>query len=196
MDATELLRLIESEAKKAASQALLDAQKKADALRAESEEKQRAQRDAMTKRIQAETAEMEGRMLRMAELEDKKAQLAMKRQVMDEAFSLAKAQLRKLPDEQKRAFFREQLLSAANGDETVCVGKESPAWFTEGFLSDVNAALAKSGRPGKLTPGEPIDGCGFELRRGGEARNCTFEALVEDSRMELEGDVARELFPD
>ena len=196
MDATEILRLIESEAREAASQALLDAQKKADALRAESEQKQAALREAMEKRIQAETAEMEGRMLRMAELEDRKAQLAMKRQVMDEAFSLAKAQLCKLPDEQKRAFFREQLLSAANGDETVCVGKESPAWFTDAFLADVNAALVRAGKPGNLTPGEPIDGCGFELRRGGEARRCTFEALVEDSRMELEGDVARELFPD
>ena len=36
--------------------------------------------------------------------------------------------------------------------------------------------------------------CGFELRRGGEAQKCTFEALVEGSRMALEGDVARVLF--
>ena len=45
-----------------------------------------------------------------------------------------------------------------------------------------------------LKKGGSVDGCGFELRQGGEAQRCTFEALVEGSRMALEGDVARVLF--
>ena len=194
MDVQGILQKIESDAKAAASQTLMEAQKKADLIRAQGEKQAQAQRDAMDKRIQAEKAEMESRMLRMAELEDKKAQLAVKREVMDGAFALAVQKLRELPDDQKRAFFRSQLLSAAQGDETVLIGQENSAWFTDAFLQDVNAALEKAGKPGKLTRAGSVEGCGFELRRGGEAQKCTFEALVEGSRMALEGDVARVLF--
>ena len=143
---------------------------------------------------QADRAELEGRMLRMAELEDKKAQLAVKRQVMDDVFALAVEKLRRLPEEEKRAFFREQLLSTARGDEELFIGQEENAWFSDAFLADLNAALAAAGKPGCLKKGGSVDGCGFELRQGGEAQRCTFEALVEGSRMALEGDVARVLF--
>ena len=194
MDVQGILRKIESDAKAAASQTLMEAQKKADLIRAQADAQAQAQREAMDRRVQAEKAEMESRMLRMAELEDKKAQLAVKREVMDGAFALAVWKLRELPDEQKRAFFRSQLLSAAQGDETVLIGEENSAWFTDAFLREVNAALAEAGKPGNLTRGGGVDGCGFELRRGGEAQKCTFEALVEGSRMALEGDVARVLF--
>ena len=194
MDVQGILGKIEQDAREAASQALAEAQKKAGAIRAQAEAQLQSQRDAMDQRIRAEQAEMEGRMLRMAELEDKKAQLAVKRQAMDDAFALAAEQLRRLPDEKKRAFFREQLLSAAQGDETLCIGEEESAWFTDAFLSDVNSALEKAGKPGKLKRSGSVEGCGFELRRGGEALKCTFEALVEGSRMALEGDVARALF--
>lgn len=194
MDVQGILEKIESDAKAAAKQTLTDARKKADGIRAQAEAQAQAQKEAMAKRIQTEKAEMESRMLRMAELEDKKAQLAVKREVMDGAFDLAVQKLRQLPDDQKRAFFRAQLLSAAQGNETVLIGRENSAWFTDAFLRDVNAALEKAGKPGNLAKAGSVDGCGFELRRGGEARKCTFEALVEDSRMALEGDVARALF--
>ncbi len=194
MDVQGILGKIESDAREAASRVFQDAQKRVGEIHAQAEAQDKAQREAMNRRIQAERAEMESRMLRMAELEDKKAQLAVKREVMDGAFDLAVQKLRQLPDDQKRAFFRAQLLSAAQGNETVLIGRENSAWFTDAFLRDVNAALEKAGKPGNLAKAGSVDGCGFELRRGGEARKCTFEALVEDSRMALEGDVARALF--
>lgn len=194
MDIQGILEKIEADAKEAASQALLEAQKKADAIRAQGEAQAQRQRLALQERLQADRAELEGRMLRMAELEDKKAQLAVKRQVMDDAFALAVDKLRRLPEEEKRAFFREQLLSTARGDEELFIGQEENAWFSDAFLADLNAALAAAGKPGCLKKGGSVDGCGFELRQGGEAQRCTFEALVEGSRMALEGDVARVLF--
>lgn len=194
MDIQGILEKIEADAKEAASQALLEAQKKADAIRAQGEAQAQRQRLAFQERLQADRAELEGRMLRMAELEDKKAQLAVKRQVMDDVFALAVEKLRRLPEEEKRAFFREQLLSTARGDEELFIGQEENAWFSDAFLADLNAALAAAGKPGRLKKGGSVDGCGFELRQGGEAQRCTFEALVEGSRMALEGDVARVLF--
>lgn len=194
MDVQGILNKIAADARQAASAVLADAQKRADDLRAKSEEQLAAQRRAMEAKAETDGREMEGRMLRMAELEEKKARLAVKRQVMDEAFLQATDRLRRLPDQEKRAFFLAELVSAAQGGETVCVGTEENAWFDERFLSDAGAALAAKGCAGALQRGEDVPGCGFELRQGGAALNCTFESLVEGQRMALEGDVARALF--
>ena len=105
MDVQGILNKIAADARQAASAVLADAQKRADDLRAKSEEQLAAQRRAMEAKAETDGREMEGRMLRMAELEEKKARLAVKRQVMDEAFLQATDRLRRLPDQEKRAFF-------------------------------------------------------------------------------------------
>lgn len=194
MNAQGILKKIEADARQAASAALADAQKRADALRAKGEEQLAAQRQAMEARAETDGQELESRMLRMAELEEKKARLTVKRQVMDEAFCQAAERLRRLPLAEKRAFFLKELVSAAHGGETVCVGKEERAWFDDHFLSDADAALTAKGTKSALQRGEDVPGCGFELRQDGAALNCTFESLVEGQRMALEGDVARALF--
>lgn len=195
MEVKGILNKIESDAREAASAQLADAEKRVEAIRAQCDEQTRQQQEAMNARLKADCAEMEARMLRMAELEDKKSQLQVKRQVMDAAFDRALAQLLALPKDKKRAFFMEELLSAAQGDETVLIGGNQADWFDASFLRDAGGALAKAGKKAALQQGEAISGCGFELRRGGEALNCTFEALVSGSRMALEGDVAKVLFP-
>lgn len=196
MDVQGILNKIESDAREAAAAVLADAQKRAEAMRAQGDARAQAQREATDARVRGDSAEMKGRMLRMAELEDKKAQLQVKREVMDRAFSQALEDLKRLPPEKKRAFFLDELLSVARGDETVCPGAEESAWLDATFLEKANAALRQAGKPGALKTGEKIPGCGFELRRGGEALTCTFEALVSGNRMALEGDVARKLFQD
>ncbi len=194
MDVRGILQKIDDDAREAASAALADAQRRAEEMKAASEAQMQRQLEQMDARIRTDAAEAESRMLRMAELEDKKARLAVKRQVMDETFAMALEQMRALPKEQKRAFFLSQLLSAAHGGETVCIGVEARAWYDEGFLQEANAALEKQGRLASLCAGEDISGCGFELRQDGAAVNCTLESLVESRRMALEGDVARALF--
>ena len=177
MEVKGILNKIESDAREAASAQLADAEKRVAAIRAQCDEQTRQQQEAMNARLKADCAEMEARMLRMAELEDKKSQLQVKRQVMDAAFDKALSQL------------------LALGDETVLIGENQADWFDASFLEDANAALSKAGKTAALQQGMSIPGCGFELRRGGEALNCTFEALVSGSRMALEGDVAKVLFP-
>ncbi len=195
MEVKGILNKIESDAREAASAQLADAEKRVAAIRAQCDEQTRQQQEAMNARLKADCAEMEARMLRMAELEDKKSQLQVKRQVMDAAFDKALSQLLALSKAKKRTFFLEELLAAAKGDETVLIGENQADWFDDSFLEDANAALSKAGKTAALQQGMSIPGCGFELRRGGEALNCTFEALVSGSRMALEGDVAKELFP-
>lgn len=196
MEVKGILNKIESDAREAAAAQLADAEKRAAAICAQNEEQTQQQRAAMEERLKNECAEMEARMLRMAELEDKKSQLQVKREVMDVAFNRAVAELYALPREQKRSFFLSQLLSAAHGNEAVLIGEKSAEWFDASFLDEANASLHKQGKNAALSQGSGIVGCGFELRRGGEALNCTFEALVNGNRISMESDVARALFPD
>lgn len=194
MDVQSILEKILSDARQAASDTLEQARQRAmsqaDAAKAQLD----AQRKAMEERVRADSAEMESRLTRMAELEEKKALLAVKRQVMDEAFSQAVDALRRLPNEKKRAFFLAELTGAAQGGESVCVGEVENGWFDDRFLAEANAALAKKGVNQPLAKGESVPGCGFEMRLGGAALNCTFESLVEGQRMALEGEVSRALF--
>ena len=124
MDVKGILDKIEADAREAAAQTLEQAQARIDALRAANDA---AQHPAMEEKIKADAAEMEGRMIRMAELEDKKARLAAKREVMDDTFRLAQDKLCTLPDAKKRAFFMAQLLSAADGGEEYRDFPVSPA---------------------------------------------------------------------
>ena len=105
MDVKGILDKIEADAREAAAQTLEQAQARIDALRAANDAAQHQQLAAMEEKIKADAAEMEGRMIRMAELEDKKARLAAKREVMDDTFRLAQDKLCTLPDAKKRAFF-------------------------------------------------------------------------------------------
>ena len=194
MDVKGILDKIEADAREAAAQTLEQAQARIDALRAENDAAQKQQLAAMEDKIKADSAEMEGRMIRMAELEDKKARLAAKREVMDDTFRLAQEKLCTLPDAEKRAFFMAQLLSAADGSEKLSIGQKADGWYDDAFLAEANERLSAAGKQGNLARGEDIPGCGFELVKEGSSLNCTFEMLAEGQRMALEGEVARALF--
>ena len=70
MDVKGILDKIEADAREAAAQTLEQAQARIDALRAANDAAQHQQLAAMEEKIKADAAEMEGRMIRMAELED------------------------------------------------------------------------------------------------------------------------------
>ena len=186
MDVQGILNKIESDAREAAAQQLDEAKRRAQELREQGEARMRAEREAMERKADADAQELESRMLRMAELEDRKARLGAKRRVLDEAFERA---------QEKRAFFLEELAAAAQGGETLCVGDIADDWFDAAFVEQANTRLKVQGRSGALRTGEALGGaCGFELRRGGAALTCTFEALLDSARLELESDAARMLF--
>ena len=88
MDVQGILNKIESDAREAAAQQLDEAKRRAQELREQGEARMRAEREAMERKADADAQELESRMLRMAELEDRKARLGAKRRVLDEAFAL------------------------------------------------------------------------------------------------------------
>ena len=128
-----------------------------------------------------------------AQMECRKAVLAAKQDVIEEAFQAAHKKLLDLPQAEYVTFLaglaakasvtgREKLIFSAN--DRAQVGK------------DVVAAANKKVAAGELTLAEetrPMDG-GFILSDGAVEVNCTFDTLIRLQRGALAGEVAKVLF--
>ncbi len=196
MNAEAILVKIEEDARASAAQALADAQKKAEELKAASREKIEGMHKTMVSQAERDSEALGQRMLRMAELDDRKALLGKKRALIDEAFDLAYRRLTDAPAAEKRAFFLRQIAECAAGGETLIVGAQAADWFDAAFPAEANEALQKAGKPGKLTlAAGKREGCaGVVLSGGGAEIRCTFDALLEEARAGLEQQVATTLF--
>lgn len=195
MEPMPLIQKIEADARDAAAQLLAAAREKAQAVAQQSDQDILTLHEQTAQRIKTDTRDMAQRMQRMGDLEDRKALLANKRLVMDEAFTQAIAQLKATPPDKARAFFLSRMVDAARGDETVLPGTLGGG-VDEDLVREANAQLAAQGKPGRLTlSSQRVPGFGFAMNRDGIEIVCTFERLVHDARMSLETEVAAVLFP-
>ncbi len=195
MNAQAILTRIEQDARADAAQLLREAQVKAEAVRAASEKKIAEERTAALETARQNALELDDRMQRMAKLDARKALLAAKRTVLDEAFTRALQKMQAMSAAEAKAFGLAMLLDAAQGDE-ILIADQGSAWCDQAFVAEANQALVKAGKPGKvsLADGKQALGGGFLLRRGGMEVNCSFPAALEASRMRLEAEVAALLF--
>lgn len=121
-----------------------------------------------------------------AELEGRKQALAMRRQLLDEAFCQATAALHRLSGPQ-----RAQLLGYLLETETAPGDEIVPAGPDRAVLQEQIAAL---NRPLTLSPQDaPLEG-GFLIIGGSYEKDCSLAALMNQIRQEEEGNVARILF--
>jgi V/A-type H+-transporting ATPase subunit E len=196
MNAQAILEKIGSDGQKAAAVLLKEAGEQAEAIRAESDKKIARLRAQTIAKAQTEAAALEERMQRMAELDERKALLAAKRLLMDQAFQAALMKLRQMKPEQMETFFLSLVLSSCEGTETLLIGALFDAWYTPAFADKVNAALAAAGKTGRITAAvERRPGVtGVILLGDGMEINCTLEALLEARRLELEAEVASILY--
>lgn len=195
MDVKTILDKIGEDARAGAADILEDAKQKADAIRTASQKRINDKLALNRQRIAQDGEDTEKRMLRMAELEDKKTGLAQKRQVMDSAFQQAAEDLRALPKEEMKAYFLRQAVSLAEGTETLLAGQHTKDLLDASFVEEANQQLKAKGREGNLALGsQVVPGTGFVLQKDGIQINCTFEALVDSMRLQAETDVAGILF--
>ncbi len=196
MNADAITSKILEDARQSASQTLKEADERAQKLREDSDRKAEQDRTAAMEQARRDCAELRDRMLRMAELDQRKELLAMKRTVIDMAFDQALEAMRNMPAEKARAFMEKTLLSLAEGDEGVIVSRGDEAVFDESFVARVNEALKKAGKSANLTlTGEVRDaGGGILLRRGGMEVNLTYPSVLSERRPELESEVVGILF--
>ena len=191
MNAEAILNKIGEDARETADQLKADATRKAEELKSASRLKIQALHDQMVKQADAESKAQADRMRRMAELETRKQLLEKKRQVMDEAFALARKELCGQSKEKTRAFMMQSLADAAQGDERLLVGADGDGWFDQGFLDELNQKLS-----GKVTlaEGRAQNVTGAVLLRGGTEVYVTYESLLESARIRLETEIAQILF--
>lgn len=186
-----------SDARRDAARIISDADVRAQQARAASEARIADARAKAQLDVDAQAEEARSRMLRMAELDMRKALLAAKREAIDEAFCRALERMRAMDTAAARDFAARTMLESAEGTEEIVFDARDERVYTPGFVESVNAALKASGRPGRLTISaqrRAING-GFILKSGGAETVCTYEALLSQARGALEGDVMRLLFP-
>ncbi len=195
MNAQPILARIEKDARDAAAELLREAQNRAEALRKASESKIEAGRAAAMEQARKDAVALDDRMDRMAKLDARKALLASKRTVLDEAFAKALEKMRAMPESQAKDFGLTQILEVAQGDETL-VPDASAKWCNQQFVDEANEALKKVSKQAKLTLSkEPRAlGDGFLLLRHGMEINCSYQAALETRRLDMEAEIAALLF--
>ena len=182
-----------------------DGQKEIDAVLAQA----RAQAAELTAKYQAEAKAAEDEVLSqgraaaqarashldsMAQMECRKAVLAAKQDVIEEAFQAAHKKLLELPSEKYVALLANLAAKASvTGQEKLIF---SPSHRAQVGKAVVVAANEKLGPSAALTLSEetrPMDG-GFILSDGAVEVNCTFDTLIRLQRGALAGEVAKVLF--
>lgn len=197
MDIQEMLNKITGDAKANAAAVLEEAKGKTLMMTGQLEKRIAEQKEQVLRRVEDETLEMRDRMNRMAELEEKKERLKIKRQVLDEAFDAARVKLEKMPSSGKRALFLKLAAENAEGEMRLLLGSIGSEWFDKSFTEDVNRLILSQGKDAHIEAGEDkAEGCGFVLRNDSSAVDCTMEALLNARRLELETEAAGILFPE
>lgn len=196
-------------AEKIVERILADARQHAAAIKAEAEEKAagiiekaRSEAEKSRRRIldkaRATAEERRRRILTIAELEGRKAVLAAKEALLEEAFATALKNLRELDTPSYQQVIRSLLLrSVRTGSEEVVISPEDQDRLTPEFITSVNQEIRLRTRGKGLTLASerrPLGGGGFVLRSGGVEINNSFAALLAMQREELEPEVAAVLF--
>ena len=196
MNAQAILDKIEQEAQKAASDILGDASTRAALINLQSELKTTHMRADMEALAVTEGDELEKRMVRMEELEERKALLAAKQAIMDRVFLLALQKMEAMPCHDATAFISKKVLSVCEGTEEIIVGSNHAEWFSQQWIDTLNQALEQSGRIGKLRMSNRTynNVTGVYLHRSETQIDCTYEAFLDAWRSKMESEVAKMLF--
>jgi V/A-type H+-transporting ATPase subunit E len=134
----------------------------------------------------------------IAELENRKNILAVRRKVLDDAFSLAGEKLGKLTEEKWEALVTRYILAGCEtGGEKLCVPDADRARYQKGLLDRLNKQLLTNGKVGGVALSEKTaDFSGGVLVIGSDGDyDASFSALLQNVRAEYEKEAADLLFP-
>lgn len=172
-----------SQAEERANQILADSQAEAERIRAQ-----------ILAHGQRELEAHRSRLKSMNQLDERKAALAAKQDVIEEAFQAAVERLSQLPEDQMVPLLARMIAAnAQTGDGQVILAPAQRAAYGQQVVEQANALL----QGGRLTlgPEDPEIHGGCILRQGAVDANCTFEMLVRQRRTQLGGQVAEILYP-
>lgn len=185
-------------ADKVVEKILAEAKSEAAKIKAEADAKMAEAKKATDEKLGAYKAESErlgrevfddkkSRLLAAARMSAAKAELGVKREVLDEVFESARAKIRGLGDVDYKELVKKLMKKAVEtGEEEVVVGKDEKR-IDESLIKEVAAGL-------KMSSEKCNTSAGFILKRGDVRTNVTVEVLLEQAREELETELFKELF--
>ena len=185
-----------SEAETAAAGTIAEAEKKAEAVRADYGKKAA---DAYASRMEAGQNALRTdaeRTERAAGLEERSEMLAVKQKILSQTYDLAREKLLAMPREKYIDFLAGQASRAAvTGREEIILNERDRA-VGEDVKKRANALLAERSLPGELTLSSETGNFsgGLKLRSGSVETNCTVDTMLQLSRSRLDADAAAMLF--
>ncbi len=172
---------------------LAEANAEAAQITAKYADQAKAEADEILKRGTAAAAEREERLASMAQMEGRKAELAAKQEVIEEAFALALKKLLALPEDKYVELLAGLAAKAsATGKETLIFSAKDRDSVGKKVVDAASALV--SGGAFVLGEGTRAINGGFILSDGAVEVNCSFETLVRLQKAEITGEVSRVLF--
>lgn len=188
---------IEQDSQQEIDALLTEARTQAAEITAKYEAQAEAEAGEILARGRQAAAQREERLASVAQLECRKAVLAAKQEVLEQAFDRALEKLLALPQEKYTALLTDLAVQASStGREKLIFSPADRARVGKTVVLAANERLAKADPNAMLTLSEetrPMEG-GFILSGGDVEVNCTFATLVRLQRSELAGQVAKVLF--
>ncbi|HEV57267.1 MAG TPA: hypothetical protein ENN87_07185 [Phycisphaerales bacterium] len=195
MDAEQVVDKILSEARAEAEAIRSEAQGQADEDRSRLQEELDAF-EAETKRLADQAAEdRRARMLAAARMENRKAELTAKVELLNEVFEKAAERLAALEDDEYRDFMADLMARAVEtGDEKIIVGRDETR-IDDRVIKAVNRQLGPGFKGNLQLASDRADiRGGFILRRGKIQTNVSIDVLVGQTREDMEPEVVAMLF--
>ncbi|NLP18873.1 MAG: hypothetical protein GX376_07255 [Firmicutes bacterium] len=197
-EANKIVERILADAQREAEAIIAQAQERAAGIISEGEREAEKTRQEILKKAQDAAAERHRRIVSMDALEGRKATLAAKEALLEEAFQRAHKELEEMDTPSYQKVIRSLLVPAVQtGAEEVIIAPADQDRITPDFIQGINDEIRTQGRAGCLTlkiEDRPLEG-GFILRSGGIDINNSFAALLKSVREELEPKAAAILFP-
>ena len=180
-----IIEKIINDANEAAAKTLENARARVNELNEASERRIATAKEAAMSAAAVKADEQYARALNMATLEERKSLLAVKREVMDEAFEKALEKLVQNSRANKAKLFESILRkNATPGDTVVCMPDEASV-FSKAMLDRCGVVLET---------GDIGASGGFIIKCKGGQIDCSYEALIENIRQDLEPQIAKLLF--
>ncbi len=190
----KIIQQIEADAKAENDQILQAAQAQADAIAADYAKQAEKIAAEGAARGQAAATQREERLASMAEMEGRKALLAVKQDMIGKAFDLAVEKLCALSEDEYIELLAKLAAKASTtGKEQVILSEADRARVGEKVVNSASALIAGTGMLTLSERTAPIRG-GLILADGAVEINCSFEALINQNQNQMAGEVAKVLF--
>ncbi|GEM_PF-1120772 len=179
-EAAELLKAAEEQCKEIVEQNKKDIEKLKDSMKkaAELEGKKRAEY-----------------ILSSYTVEERKARLKAKQEVISDAFDKAMETLQHLSKEQYLQFIEETLSDIdLSGDEELLLSINDKEKLGEDFEEKINSFLKSQGKKNLTVEYSPEEFTGYRLRGNNIEINYTLQALINNLRVDMETEIAEILF--